>query len=141
MAPISAATPSGIRVLNQAVSGCVGPSTARDTPGPIQSATVIANAVSTDFCPVVHGPRRLRSSATKRRTPSNRSTPAENMRLSSTTVNAVRTVTTGMPTRHHSKKEMSTPSCWRIKPRPIRFGAVPIGVASPPMEAENAMHR
>ena len=44
-------------------------------------------------------------------------------------------MTTGTPISIHLKKEISVPVIWRINPKPMTFGGVPIGVASPPIEA------
>jgi hypothetical protein len=46
-------------------------------------------------------------------------------------------MTMGVPIIAHLKKGNSTPMSWRMKPRPMTFGGVPMGVASPPMEAAN----
>ncbi len=45
--------------------------------------------------------------------------------------------TIGTPISIQRKNPMSTPSWERMKPSPIRFGGVPTGVASPPMDAAN----
>ena len=47
------------------------------------------------------------------------------------------TSTTGTPISIHWKNGTSTPSCTRMKPRPMTLGGVPTGVASPPIEAAN----
>jgi hypothetical protein len=41
----------------------------------------------------------------------------------------------GTPIVIQRKKEISTPTRVRMKPRPITFGGVPTGVASPPTDA------
>src|SRR5688572_24187129 len=43
----------------------------------------------------------------------------------------------GAPIIAHLKKGNSTPTMRRMKPSPMTLGGVPMGVASPPMEAEN----
>jgi hypothetical protein len=45
--------------------------------------------------------------------------------------------TAGTPISIQRKKGISTPSCERMKPSPIRLGGVPTGVARPPIEAAN----
>ena len=106
-----------------------------------QSTTVIAKARAVDHCPTFQGPSLARSATTKARTPSSRFTPAGNMRASKTTIRVVRSTTIGTPIRHQPGNEMSTPSCLRINPRQIRFGGVPIGVASPPTDEAKATQR
>ena len=140
-APRIAATPSGRRACSQATSGCFCPSRPRRTPGTTHSPTVTVNAATVDHCATVQAPSRARSAATCRETPASRSTPAGNNRPSSSTANVPSTPTTGRLRAHQPGNEIATPSSLRMKPRPMRFVGVPIGVASPPIEAAKAMHR
>ena len=138
LAPTSAATPSGMRSLRSRAQALSGPPATAAIPGRIHRATVIANAAAVDHCPTVQRPSRSRSAVTNARTPSSRRTPAGNIQPSSTTLTAVSTAATGTPIRHQPGNEISIPSCLRMKPRPIRFVGVPIGVASPPTDAAKA---
>ena len=46
-------------------------------------------------------------------------------------------MTMGAPIIVHLKNGNSTPTMRRMKPSPMTFGGVPMGVASPPIDAEN----
>ena len=57
-------------------------------------------------------------------------------------MNRYSSTTIGTPIRHHSKNvtSIAAPSLvtsFRMKFNPITFGGVPIGVASPPIDAAN----
>jgi hypothetical protein len=65
-----------------------------------------------------------------------RSVPARQNQFRYVASQRYRTTTTGTPIMHHLKNGNSIPSALRMYPNPMMFGGVPIGVASPPIDAE-----
>ena len=67
--------------------------------------------------------------------------PAAPPRQSIAIATVVSTSTTGTPSAIQEKNGRATPASRRTKPTPIRFGGVPTGVPSPPIDAANDAER
>lgn len=72
------------------------------------------------------------SSAMNSSTPSTRFTSGRFSQRMTTSRATNMTTTIGRAIRNHSKKVMGSPVSSSIRPRPIRFGGLPMGSSSPP---------
>ena len=136
-APAIAATPSGSRSLSVRNAALRSPAASATIPGSTQRKTVTPKAIATDRCPGVHGPSVARSSGDERagggeiahRAAGDEPEPA---------VEHGEQRDDDRHAEHHPAEERDLHAVvLRMKPRPMTFGGVPMGVARPPTDAAN----